>query len=547
VGEYRKQKRCPNIDRVQPYLDDLLPSQAATAFEAHLPGCPDCQKAIETYRGLDDVLEDAAQVPLPECDLDRVLEHLLDIPKPTAQRRPWWPVPAFATVAAAALALFFLLWLPGHDKKPFEPKEAPKAIVPTQIAKPVLVTYLAGQVSGPRAKKNKWILAPRVETEVGKDAALAFRLGERISVAAFGDSRLTVERKQDKAWLVDLKKGALAARLHPNRQEPFRVKVPFGFVEATGTAFSVTIAKDEALIQLSEGSLKLSCQDGAVEYIKAPSVVGLSRGAVRQATIKDIADETLLARAARMDPFEKGELGWIFMTSQPEVAQIWQGGDHLGNTPLLFARPGGRLQAMAKATDRIEELIRIEIEPGRLIKRHFELELIPKEQPALPDKDPLARFRKLLAARKTKKAIAGLTSYLGRKPKEQHKANLLLADAYRLADRPQKALGIYRQVAAGTRDARLAEAALFEIGVLQLEVIKVPQEALKTFLYLRRNYPKGLLRQEVAYNLAESYMATKDFHRARRALEDYLRLFPHGTKVKQAKTVLKILEEKGWK
>jgi len=546
VGENRKQKRCPNLVQVQPYLDDLLPSQETTAFETHLPGCPECQKAIETYGGLDDVLEEAAQAPLPECDLDRVLQNLLDIPEPTVRRRTWWPLPAFATVAAAAAVLFFLVWAPGQRSKSPKPKEAPSAIVPTQFTQPVLVTYLAGQVSGPSAKKNKWVLARGIQTEVYKQAALAFRLGDRISVAVFGDSRLTVERKQDKAWLVDLKKGALAARLHPNRKEPFRVKVPFGLVEATGTAFSVTIAKEEAFIQLREGSLKVSSQDGAFEYIKAPAIVGLSRTAVRQATAEDLADQTLLARAARMDPFEKGALGWIFMTSQPEVAQIWQGEDLLGNTPLLFARPAGRLQAMVKATDRVEELIRINIEPGRLIERHFELEPAPKQQPALPEKDPLARFRKLLAARKTKKAIKGLKSYLGRKPQE-HKANLLLADAYRLAGRSQKALGIYRRVAADTRDARLAEAALFQVGVLQLEVIKVPQEALKTFLYLRRNYPKGLLRHEVAYNLAESYMATKDFHRARRALEDYLRLFPYGTKVKQAKKVLKILEEKGWK
>ena len=58
MGEYRKQKRCPNLDQVQRYLDDLLAMQDKSAFEAHLADCPDCQKAIKTYAGIDDVLEE---------------------------------------------------------------------------------------------------------------------------------------------------------------------------------------------------------------------------------------------------------------------------------------------------------------------------------------------------------------------------------------------------------------------------------------------------------------------------------------------------------
>jgi TolA-binding protein len=56
-----------------------------------------------------------------------------------------------------------------------------------------------------------------------------------------------------------------------------------------------------------------------------------------------------------------------------------------------------------------------------------------------------------------------------------------------------------------------------------------------------------LLRQEVAYQLAECYLQLKDFARAHRALEDYLRLFPEGTKASEARALLDRLEEKGWR
>jgi TolA-binding protein len=56
-----------------------------------------------------------------------------------------------------------------------------------------------------------------------------------------------------------------------------------------------------------------------------------------------------------------------------------------------------------------------------------------------------------------------------------------------------------------------------------------------------------LLRQEVAFHLAECYLALGDFRRARRALEDYLRLYPAGTQAQAARDWLLELEAKGWR
>jgi TolA-binding protein len=56
-----------------------------------------------------------------------------------------------------------------------------------------------------------------------------------------------------------------------------------------------------------------------------------------------------------------------------------------------------------------------------------------------------------------------------------------------------------------------------------------------------------LLGQEVAYHLAESYIATKKFSEAVRALQDYLERFPRGTKAQDARTLLEALKTKGWR
>jgi TolA-binding protein len=93
----------------------------------------------------------------------------------------------------------------------------------------------------------------------------------------------------------------------------------------------------------------------------------------------------------------------------------------------------------------------------------------------------------------------------------------------------------------------MREAALYEVGRLQLRALDQPAKALETFSRLKQEYPRGLLGQEVAYHLAESYIATKKFLEAVRALQDYLKRYPRGTKAQEARTLLEALKTKGWR
>jgi len=170
----------------------------------------------------------------------------------------------------------------------------------------------------------------------------------------------------------------------------------------------------------------------------------------------------------------------------------------------------------------------------------------PSPAPAGPAVgSPLSRIRRLLANREIDTATRELQAFL-QTHRDDPQGSLLLGDAHRLAGRHTQAEAQYRRVA-GSGDAHLSEAAWFELGLLQLGPLARPGEALETFQTIRRSFPEGLLRQEVAFQVAQCFLALKDFQRATRALQDYLRLYPDGTKAAEVQELLQELSRKGWR
>lgn len=162
--------------------------------------------------------------------------------------------------------------------------------------------------------------------------------------------------------------------------------------------------------------------------------------------------------------------------------------------------------------------------------------------------DELARIRRLLAARKLGRARRALDAYLARRP-DDPRAAFLLADARRLAGMAREAVALYLRVAErhGTAHARLAEAALYQAGCLQREKLGRPAEALETFDKALRKHPRGLLRQEILFQVAACRLAVGKFEQAVDSFEIYLRTYPRGTKAEEARTLLQALREKGWR
>jgi tetratricopeptide (TPR) repeat protein len=320
------------------------------------------------------------------------------------------------------------------------------------------------------------------------------------------------------------------------------VETPAGSVEATGTVFVVRILEDRMTeVWLVEGRVRIHPRVG-ISHERGAAAHAIFSSQVLEKVDGDVArGREILVDAQRMDPLGSEPLGFVSIVSEPAGAEVKAGEAVLGATPLFVARPAGRLE-LSIAADGYEPAEQsAELKTGRLSSHR--VELVPTQAPAA---DPLGRIRGLLAARQIERAVKELNGYLEKKPGDV-KALFLLADAHRLGDRPEEALVLYRKVGDTAWDSRLREAALYEVGRLQLQALSNPGEALKIFLKLKKEYPKGLLGQEVAYHLAESYIATRRFSEAVRSLEEYLERYPQGTKAQDARTLLDALKTKGWR
>jgi ferric-dicitrate binding protein FerR (iron transport regulator) len=529
------QETCPSLGRVQAYLDDLLSESEKTDFENHLPDCAACKHALEKYRQVSGLLQETAAEPLPALDRDRVYERAV------AGRQPLgWLIPAAAAVAAALL--LFVLWPRTGPVSTYA--RAPGAIEPSAPAAPLqaAITYMSADASGPGQTRGGFVLTEGAEARAGLAGAIALRVTDGVSVVLLAGGRATIKHGPDGSLRVSLTAGELVARLRRPLERRFVVETPAGSIEATGTIFVGRIQKDgNTEVWLYEGRVRIHPRQGISHERGANAHAVFSSKALERVDQDVSGGREVLADAQRMDPLGPGSLSWVSIISEPEGAEVTAGEVILGYTPLLMAREAGRLD-LAIAMDGYEtDRESVELVSGRLSS--YEIELVPATAPA---SDPLGRIRRLLAARRIEQAVRELDGYLEKKPGDV-KATFLLADARRLGKKPKEALALYQQVGDTAWDHRLREAALYEVGRLQLHALSKPEEALQTFLKLKKEYPRGLLGQEVAYHLAESYIAAKRFSEAVRALEDYLESYPQGTKAKDARTLLDALKTKGWR
>ncbi len=542
VRNTRDEGRCPWLDRVQEYLDDLLPIDQEQSFVHHLRECPACRAEIESLRDLQRELHMAAEQPLPGLDKAAVAARLFDRPAPRTHR---WLVPAAALgAAAAAVFLFvFVLWPSQREALTHEAPNPGPVVADLQPAGPAVVTYMAGRVLGPVETENGWTLPIGVEARVVGRGALAIRLDEHTSLAVFRSSRVRVE--SEAGFTVRLEEGSLAARLRKGHRHSFQVRCDDLQIEATGTAFAVfRIGRNQAEIVLAEGTLALT---GTETFeLRAPSRARFVPDGLREVGDLRGLERNPLDLAAIYDPVSDGPLGTLALSCAPVEAAVLVDGIMVGNTPLVLARPAGELHLEIRADDYRPVRTSLVLDPDRLVKRHFDLAPGPVAPPPRPRKDLLAEARKLLAARKVEPAKGLLRRHLEKNPGDA-RGLFLLADARRIAGQAGRALDTYLEVASRTDDERLAEAALYQAGLLQLHSLNRPAKALTTFETVRRKHPRGLLRQEVAFHLAECYLAFKDFRRALRALQDYLRLYPDGTKASEARALLDALHQKGWR
>ncbi|MBW1808509.1 MAG: tetratricopeptide repeat protein [Deltaproteobacteria bacterium] len=514
MGDPKSNTSCPRLDDVQPYLDDLLSAENKTAFVKHLTGCSTCRKEVEAFREISGLIRQTAKAALPKLDTARVRLRLFS---GSVSAKTSWLAPAFAFSAAAAVVILAIIFWPVQSKKASTPgPDSPRTAAVIVPVEPALVTFKSAGTKGPRQEGELWLLDPNTASVTDANSALAYRLDKRISVVIFEETQASFDRLPDGTLVVDLSKGSLVARLARPLQGKFAVKTPAGVIEASGTIFAVRVVDEFASqVWLLEGSVEVTPKFGPGNSLRAPACAVFGSKLQQKKDPADPTGHSMLARAKSLDPFVLDtELGWVSQSSHPS------GGDLVINNVGI---PAHRLELATPA--KVEAQERIKLAKG---------------------KDPLVKIKKLLAKRKYAKATKDLAGYLARKPNDP-KATFLLGDAHRLSGEVDKSLAAYHKVVEASHDPSLSEAAIYQIGRLQLQVLSEPEQARQTFRRLVKEYPNGLLRQEVSFHLAECQIALKDYSAAIMALQAYLADYPQGTKAAEAQALLEAFKEKGWR
>ncbi|HYE96083.1 MAG TPA: zf-HC2 domain-containing protein [Rubricoccaceae bacterium] len=109
---------CPSPDRLDAWLDGLLPTEEAAIFEAHLTTCAVCAAEVALARRLQTALHDLPAEPCPDEVYNAALERIAALDRQAPNRQPvagprkvrlrraaWVALPL-----ALALALAVFLW-----------------------------------------------------------------------------------------------------------------------------------------------------------------------------------------------------------------------------------------------------------------------------------------------------------------------------------------------------------------------------------------------------------------------------------------------------
>ena len=101
-------KRCPESERIEPWLDGELPSASARAFEAHLDGCDRCAAEL---RALESLFASVRAIPIRDPG-PALTERILDRVLPSRVRRHQVMILGWCYTAVSAVTTFgFISWV----------------------------------------------------------------------------------------------------------------------------------------------------------------------------------------------------------------------------------------------------------------------------------------------------------------------------------------------------------------------------------------------------------------------------------------------------
>ncbi len=317
------------MSHVQPHrLADLaagrLGARRAAQVRVHLDDCAACRQAWERIRSARAAFVELAGATAPELRWDRIRAQVYwslgqartdDAPAP---RSAWWPRPAIAGLALAAVATLVTIapWRSAGPAKLADSAPAPAAPViaqPTELA--AVVTLVEGKVARDRAGEATLTSADAVggalvragDRLLTTDGRIALQFGPASTATVGRQSQLTVTRLDDAviALAIDGLVDVEVTRRAPEQR--FMIVAGERTVEVRGTGFRV---------EHSGGALVVACDHGRVAVSTATSSVDLAAGQ----GLRVLAGEPLVAQ--RIRPLDADELAQL-AAARPRPLALW--------------------------------------------------------------------------------------------------------------------------------------------------------------------------------------------------------------------------------
>jgi len=143
------------LDRAA-YLDGELDLTSALAFERHLAGCPDCQRALDAQRALSEAITGAGLRHHPSPAQTRSLRRALrrDEIEPATAASPWRRLSALSAIAAMLLVAV-VSWSVGRVWPPQRGVDATDEVVASHV-RSLLAGHPSDVVSTDRHTVKPW-------------------------------------------------------------------------------------------------------------------------------------------------------------------------------------------------------------------------------------------------------------------------------------------------------------------------------------------------------------------------------------------------------
>ncbi len=520
---------CKKVQKI--WLNDEFrhAETSAELLDAHLKSCPSCRVEFEIYElaKLDDSCRPAPQ--LDELRRRRWLETAVEkaayggfarsrqsagSPFSTtdpAKRRLIVGVLAAGILFAALLSFL----LRATNKEPNLPADELSPQIAAIETNGQLLLF-AGKVEAdgsPVGANHEIHSGQRFEVASGH-AILS--LTQDISLVVTRETALSFTCINEQCVGVTLHRGHILAEVRPEREgAPFFIDTPAGRVVVTGTALGVTVTEESAIVEVYRGSVVLEEKNGTTRRLGFGE-----RAELGQETVHHVDDAKMQSASGQMKIIEllDGKTdSTLNVESSPSGALVSLDDVTVGRTPLHAAiRPGHRTLALElDGFDSIRELI--DLSPGTHRSRAF---LLSRSEMAMESK-PSAQLDATL-----------------RSPE----ALLEAAQKHRRAGRWHKAEAAYKTLIRSYPKRAEARSSLVSLGFVQLEHLRRPQRALKSYnLYLKRA-PGGPLAQEAAFGRSLALRALGRKGAEIKALRHFVEQYPSASQSSRARKRLSMLE-----